>query len=126
MPRVIAILISAAALGAVVFTSSAAAESKTCTTSAPQVSSGIVTGILSSRNVNDVQAGFATCKKAKKVMKKALSLHLEKPRSIRGLYCKPTVLARNPADAIKYVCTFKGADTPMFVKLTFNAVYRHN
>jgi hypothetical protein len=55
-------------------------------------------------------------------MTKVLGLGLEEPRSVRGLYCKPTVLSTSP-EAVKYTCTFKGADTPMFVKLTFSVVF---
>jgi hypothetical protein len=126
MFRVIAVLLTVAALAAIVFSSSAGAATETCIASSPKVSGGIVTGILNSSNVNKVQARFATCGHAKKVMKKALGLGLEEPRSVKAFYCKPTVLATKPADAVKYVCTFKGADTPMFVKLTFNVVYKHS
>jgi hypothetical protein len=124
MPRLIATLISVAALAAIVFTPSAGAATETCIASSPKVSGGIATGIITSRNVNDVQARLATCAHAKKVIRKALSLHLKKKRSIRSFFCKPTVLATGP-DAIRYICTFRGADTPMFVKITFNVVYRH-
>ena len=71
-----------------------------------------------------MQARFATCGYAKKVMSKVLSLGIEEPRSVRSFYCKPKVLSRSP-DAVSYTCTFKGADTPMFVKLTFSVVFAH-
>ncbi len=125
MPRLVATLITATALIAIFLPASAGAESKTCTAHTPQVSGGIATGIVNSSQVNDVQARFATCRHLKKVMKKAIGLDLEKPRSIRSFFCKPTVLATSPAKAVRFVCTFKGADTPMFVKVTFNVVYRH-
>ena len=126
MPRVIAVLVAVAALFAVSLTSSAAAATKSCTTTSNKVSGNRVAGILTSSNVNDVQKRFATCGHANKVIKKVLNLGLEEPRSVKAFYCKPTVLATVPADAVKYVCTFRGADTPMFVKLTFSVVYKHD
>jgi hypothetical protein len=124
MPRLIAILITATALAASLFSASAGAATKTCLGHSSKVSGGTVSGILTSSNVNDVQAGFATCRHAKKVMSKVLSLGIEEPRSVRGFYCKPKVLSTSP-DAVSYTCTFKGADTPMFVKLTFSVVFEH-
>jgi hypothetical protein len=94
-----------------------------CATSSPNVIGGKVTGRLSARNVNPVQAGFATCANAKKAMKKITGAGVEKPRSAAGLYCLPTVLRTEP-DLVRYVCTFRGADTPMFVKLVFTVAYK--
>jgi hypothetical protein len=94
-----------------------------CATSSPKVIGGKVKGRLSARNVNPVQAEFATCANAKKAMKKITGAGVEKPRSVAGLYCLPTVLRAEP-DLVRYVCTFKGADTPMFVKLTFQVAYK--
>lgn len=103
---------------------SAAAKTpaKTCTTSSKNVVGKTVTGTLTSSNVNSVQARFATCGHAKTVMNKILSLRIEEPKSVAAFYCVPTVLSTSP-DVVKYNCTFKGADTPMFVKLTFKVKY---
>lgn len=122
MPRALAALIGIVALVAIFIAPTAGAASKTCFARSPKVAGKNVTGILVSRNVNESQARFATCTHAKKVMTKALALGLEEPRDVKGLYCKPTVLSTKP-EAVKYVCTFKGADTPMFVKLTFSVVF---
>jgi hypothetical protein len=100
-------------------------SSTPCGTSSPNVIGGKVKGQLSTRNVNPVQAQFATCANAKKAMKKITGAGVEKPRSVAGLYCLPTVLGTEP-DLVRYVCTFKGADTPMFVKLTFKVAYKLN
>jgi hypothetical protein len=56
-------------------------------------------------------------------MKKVASLGLEEPRSVRAFYCVPTLLRTGP-DVVSYNCTFKGADTAMFVKITFKVRYR--
>jgi hypothetical protein len=122
MPKVIAVLIAAAALAAMVLAPSAGAAPKTCTASSPNVVGETVKGTLTSRDVNSVQARFATCKHAKTVIRKITSLRVEEPKSVGGFYCLPTVLKTRP-DVVKYVCTFKGADTAMFVKLTFQVKY---
>jgi hypothetical protein len=122
MPRVIAFLIAAAALAAIVFTPAAGAASQTCAAKSSNVAGEKIVATLTSSNVNAVQARFATCGHARKVIAKVTSLGLEEPRSVKALYCRPTVLSTGP-DLVSYVCTFKGADTAMFVKLTFKVKY---
>lgn len=124
MRRTSLILIGALACTVLAFGGSAAAKTppKTCTTSSKNVIGKTVTGTLTSSNVNSVQASYATCGHAKKVMNKVLSLRIEEPKSVAAFYCVPTVLSTSP-DVVKYNCTFKGADTPMFVKLTFKVKY---
>jgi hypothetical protein len=123
MPRVVVFLIVAAGLAGVVFAPAVGAAPKTCTTKSPDVAGETIEATLKSSNVNDVQAGFATCRHAKKVIAKVTSLGLEEPMSVRGFYCRPTVVRTSPEDVVSYVCTFKGADTAMFVKLTFKVKY---
>jgi hypothetical protein len=124
MRRIALILTGAVACAVLAFSGTAAAKSapKTCTTSSENVIGHKVTGTLTSSNVNSVQARFATCAQAKKVMDQITSLRIEKPKSVAAFYCVPTVLSTTP-DVVKYKCTFKGADTPMFVKLTFQVKY---
>jgi hypothetical protein len=126
MRRTSLILTGALACAVLAFSGSAAAAvkaaPKTCTTSSKNVIGKTVTGTLTSSNVNSVQARFATCGHAKTVMNKVLSLRIEEPKSVAAFYCLPTVLSTSP-DVVKYNCTFKGADTPMFVKLTFKVKY---
>jgi hypothetical protein len=124
MRRTSLILTGALACAVLAFGGSAAAQStpKTCTTSSKNVVGHTVTGTLTSSNVNSVQKEFATCGHAKKVMNRILSLRIEEPKSVAAFYCVPTVLSTSP-DVVKYKCTFKGADTPMFVKLTFKVKY---
>jgi stage V sporulation protein SpoVS len=97
-------------------------RSTPCVTSSQNVIGGKVTGTLSARNVNPVQAEYATCANAKKAMKRITGLRIEMPKSVAGLYCKPVVISTEP-DVVKYTCTFKGADTPMFVKVAFKVTY---
>ena len=96
---------------------------KTCTTSSPQVVGGTVTGTLTSSNVDPVQASFATCAWAKKVMKRATELGVEEPRPVRSFYCRPTVSPKD-MNTVSYICTFRGADTATFIKLTFKVTYK--
>lgn len=97
---------------------------KTCTTTSSQVVGGKVTAKLNASNVDPSQARFATCGQAQRVMKKVTELGLEQPRgNVGGFYCRPTVFATEP-DFVLYVCTFKGADTATFVKLTFAVQYK--
>lgn len=113
----IAILALALAPGA-----SAKNQPKTCTTNSKNVVGKSVKGTLVASNVNSVQAQYATCGQAKKAMNKLLSLRIEEPKSVAGYYCTPTVHSTEP-DVVSYKCLFRGADTPMFVKLTFKVTY---
>jgi hypothetical protein len=110
---------------ALAFVPAAAAKSgpTTCTVASPKVVGGSVSGKLSSSNVDPVQARFATCKWAKKVMKRATELGVEEPRPVRAFFCRPTVSPKNN-NTVSYICTFKGADTATFIKLTFQVTYK--
>lgn len=97
---------------------------KPCVANSPQVVGGKVTAKLTASNVDPLQAQFATCGHAKRVIKKVTELGLEQPRGdVAGFYCKPTVFFTEP-DFVLYTCTFKGADTATFVKLTFAVQYK--
>jgi hypothetical protein len=124
MRRVSMILTAATACAVLAFSGTAAAKSapKTCTTQSENVIGHTVTGSLTSSNVNSVQKAFATCGHAKRVMNRVTSYRYEEPKSVAAFYCVPTVLATTP-DRVKYRCTFKGADTAMFVKLLFTVKY---
>jgi hypothetical protein len=124
MRRTSLIVASALACTAFALGGSAVAKTpaKTCTSSSKNVIGKTVTGRLTSSNVNAVQANFATCGHAKTVMNRITGLRVEEPKSVAAFYCLPTVLSTGP-DVVKYSCTFKGADTPMFVKLTFKVTY---
>jgi len=112
------------AAGAVAMPTENVAAEKTCTAASPQVVGGKVTAKLTARNVDPSQARFATCGQAKRVMKKVAELGLEQPRGdVGGFYCRPTVFSTEP-DFVRYACTFKGADTATFVKLTFAVQYK--
>lgn len=123
--RRISLLLSATALLALLaFGGTAAAKPtvKTCVTQSKNVIGKTVTGKLTARNVNSVQKRFATCAQAKKAMNRVTAYRYEKPTSVAGYYCLPTVLATTP-DVVKYKCTFKGADTPMFAQVAFKVKY---
>lgn len=95
-----------------------------CVAASSQVVGGKIHGKLTSSNVDPLQARFATCGQAKRVMKKVAELGLEQPRGdVGGFFCRPTVFATEP-DFVSYICTFKGADTATFVKLTFAIQYK--
>jgi len=124
MRRISLVVIGAALCAVLAFSATAAAKPapKTCTTYSKNVIGSKVTGTLTASNVNSVQKEFATCAHAKKVMNRILSLRIEEPKSVQAFYCVPTVLKTSP-DVVRYKCTFKGADTPMFVKLVFQVKY---
>lgn len=96
---------------------------QTCTAASPMVVGDKVVGTLTSSNVDPAQAIFATCKHARKVMKRATELGVEEPRPVRSFYCRPTVSLGDP-QAVSYVCTFRGADTATFIKFTFKVTYK--
>lgn len=101
---------------------SAKVKPKTCTTNSKNVIGNPVKATLIANNVNSVQAKYATCGQAKKAMNQLLSLRIEEPKSVAGYYCTPTVSSTSP-DVVSYKCLFRGADTPMFVKVTFKVTY---
>jgi hypothetical protein len=102
--------------------SAKAAPAKTCTTGSPNVIGKTVRGTLTSSNVDPSQAKYATCGQAKKAINGLTSLRIEEPKSIAGYYCVPTVKSTDP-DVVAYKCTFKGADTATFIKLSFQVKY---
>jgi len=122
--RRLSLLAAVVAALALIVAPAASAKSapKTCTTSSKNVIGKTVKGTLMASNVNSVQAQYATCAQAKKAMNKLLSLRIEEPKSVAGYYCTPTVHSTEP-DVVSYKCLFRGADTPMFVKLTFKVTY---
>jgi len=125
MRRTLLTATAVAALAMLAFAGSAgakAAPAKTCTTSSPNVIGKTVKGTLTSSNVDPSQARFATCAHAKEVMQKTTELRIEMPRSTKAFYCVPTVKSTAP-DLVAYKCTFKGADTATFIKLTFQVKY---
>lgn len=112
----VALLIPAAGAGAKM------SPAQTCTTTSPNVVGKTVRGMLTSSNVDLSQKRFATCAHAKEVMAKTTELRIEEPRSTKAFYCVPTVKSTAP-DVVAYRCTFKGADTATFIKLTFQVKY---
>jgi opacity protein-like surface antigen len=125
MPRVLFVAVCAVACAAAVLAPAATAKPlvKTCEASSADVVGGDVVGKLTATNVDPLQAQFATCKQAKKVMKRATELGVNAPRPVRSFYCRPTESEKNPA-RVSYVCTFRGADTATFIKLTFEVTYK--
>jgi hypothetical protein len=124
MPRISLLTAAAIAAMALVLAPSAAAKAqpKTCTTSSRNVIGKEVEATLTASNVNSVQKQYATCAQAKKAIDQLLALRIEMPKSVAGYYCTPTVHSTSPDD-VSYKCVFKGADTPMFVKVTFRVKY---
>lgn len=125
MHRTFLVLASVAACATLALATSASAgakPAKTCSASSPNVIGHAIKGTLSSSNVDPSQARFATCAHAKEVMVKTTELRIEMPRSTKAFYCVPTVKSTAP-DVVAYKCTFKGADTATFIKLTFQVKY---
>lgn len=123
MRRTFLLTTSLAACAAMALAATASAKTpKTCTANSPNVIGHTITGTLTSSNVDPVQARFATCAHAKKVMEKTTELRVEEPRSTKAFYCIPTVKSTGP-DVVAYKCTFRGADTATFIKLLFQVKY---
>lgn len=122
----LALLAALAALGVTALAApggaSANAMPTKCTTTSKNVTTKDVKGFVTATNVDPSQASFATCKTAKKVMNRMLSLRIEMPMVYEGFRCTPTVLQTEP-DVVLYKCVFKGADTATFIKLLFTAKY---
>ncbi len=123
MRRILPLVAAVAAIALIIAPGASAKNApKTCSTSSKNVIGKSVKGTLVANAVNSVQAKYATCGQAKKAMNKLLSLRIEEPKSVAGYYCTPTVHSTEP-DVVSYKCLFRGADTPMFVKLTFKVTY---
>jgi hypothetical protein len=114
--------VAACAMLALAAGAGAKTPAKTCTANSPNVIGHAIKGTLTSSNVDPSQARFATCAQAKKVMVKTTELRVEMPRATKAFYCVPTVKSTDP-DVVAYKCTFKGADTATFIKLTFQVTY---
>ncbi len=127
MRRISLILTGAILCAVLAFAGTAAAKpaTRTCTTQSKNVVNPRVKGHMLVRNVNAVQKQYATCAQAKKAMNRILSQGIEKPVAVAGYYCEPTVEMSNP-NVVRYRCVFKGADTPMFVRLAFKVRYASN
>jgi hypothetical protein len=125
MRRISLILTGAVLCAFLIFAGSAAAQgtTKTCMTQSNKVVGKTVKGNLYSRYVNSAQKQYATCGYAKKAMNKILKLGLEEPKIVMAYRCTPTVAANNN-NKVTYKCVFKGADSPMYVKLGFTVVYK--
>jgi hypothetical protein len=125
----LALLAACAALGVAALAgpgSAAASEmpklERTCTTSSKNVITKNVQGKVLGEFVDPSQAKYANCPIVKKVMNRMLSLRIEEPKIFEGFNCTPTVVQTEP-DVVRYRCTFKGADTATFIRLTFTARY---
>jgi hypothetical protein len=117
--------VAACAMLSLAASASAKTPAQTCTASSPNVIGKTVKGTLTSSNVDPSQARFATCAQAKQVILKTTELRIEEPRATKAFYCVPTVKSTAP-DVVAYKCTFKGADTATFIKLTFQVTYNHD
>ena len=117
--------VAAVAMLAFAGTAGAKTPATTCSTTSPNVVGKTVKGSLTSSNVDPSQARFATCAHAKEVMAKTTELRIEMPRSTKAFYCVPKVKSTAP-DVVAYICTFKGADTATFIKLTFQVTYNQD
>jgi hypothetical protein len=123
----LALFAALAALGVMAIAASGAGArampaEKPCNTTSKNVTTKLVRGFITATNVDPSQAEFATCKTAKKVMNKMLSLRIEEPKVFEGFRCTPTVVQTEP-DVVLYKCVFKGADTATYIRLTFTAKY---
>jgi hypothetical protein len=125
MSRSTLLVIAALACAALALPVCAGAMSapQTCTAYSANVVGGKVVGTLTSSNVDPSQARFATCKQAKKAMARVTELGVEEPRPVAAFYCRPTVSGK-AQNVVSYICTFRGADTATFIKLTFKVTYK--
>lgn len=125
MTRLATISICATACATLALAAPVAAKPtvKTCNATSAKVVGGKLVGKLTATNVDPLQARFATCRQAGKVMKRTVALGVDGPRPVRGFYCRPTVGAKD-INRVSYICTFRGADTATFIKLTFKVHYK--
>jgi len=126
MRRASLIVVCVAALAALAAAPAASAKTskKKCTMSTSSVVGKKVVGRVSASNVDRAQARYASCGQAKRVMRQVIRLGLEQPRNnVAGFRCVPTVYSTGP-DFVRYICTFKSADTAMIVKLRFAVEYQ--
>lgn len=124
MHRFSLLLLAAIAAVALAVPAGAVAKTpvKTCKTTSQNVIGEEVIAKLTASNVNEVQKKWATCAQAKRAINHLLGYRVEEPKSVAGYYCTPTVHSTGPDD-VSYKCVFKGADTPMYVKVTFRVKF---
>lgn len=118
------LLLAGALIGTVLAFSAGAGAATTCTITSQNVVGQTVEGTLVSSDVDPSQASYATCAYAKKVMKQVTEARIEEQGSVAGFFCRIERVGRSLPPVLGYSCTFKGADTATFIKLTFSVKYR--
>jgi hypothetical protein len=86
------------------------------------VEGGRTTVTVTGSEVDPSQADQATCAEAKVVARKVTASGSEMPLNADGFQCTPSVVSTGP-DVVNWECTFKGADTPTDITLSFQATY---
>lgn len=97
-----------------------------CTIHSKNVIGNTVTVVVTGRNVPQSQMKYARCQTVKKVANRLLSLRTQKPETIGGFRCTPTMLVDEPnakPQVIKYKCVLSGPGGSGAIKLAFQARY---
>jgi len=95
----------------------------TCSTEgAKNVQQGPISSTISG-TLDTRQKDVGTCDTADTVVRGVTAGAAEKPVTVDGFRCTPSVVSTAP-DVVKWSCNFKGADTDTNVTLRFEANYR--
>jgi hypothetical protein len=95
----------------------------TCSTEgARNVQGGPISSTISG-TLDTSQNDVGTCETADAVVRGVTASAAEKPVTIDGFRCTPSVVSTGP-DVVRWSCNFKGADTDTDVTLRFEATYR--
>ncbi len=95
----------------------------TCSTEgARNVQGGPISSTISG-TLDTSQNDVGTCETADAVVRGVTASAAEKPVTVDGFRCTPSVVSTGP-DVVRWSCNFKGADTDTDVTLRFEATYR--
>lgn len=120
---IIAVAALAAALSVSACGSTTGEFALTCSTEgARNVQESPISSTLSG-TLDTGQNDVGTCQTADAVVRGVTASAAEKPVTVDGFRCTPSVVSTGP-DVVKWSCNFKGADTDTDVTLRFEATYR--
>lgn len=95
----------------------------TCSTEgARNVQGGPISSTISG-TLDTSQNDVGTCETADAVVRGVTASAAEKPVTVDGFRCTPSVVSTGP-DVVRWSCNFKGADTDTDVTLRFEATYK--
>jgi hypothetical protein len=104
--------------------------SRNCTATSPNVIGNKIMVKVTGKNVAKSQQRFANCGVARKVARGLTAIRIEKPKTLEGFRCTPSVMTGGEGTVepqkVRYSCLFRGADTATEIRLLFTVTYNQD